>query len=70
MAWKSFEQLVRTWIIFKKSALVPDECEDVDKVFSYSVKFTGIGLISYLPEKKCQQLLGVITMCLQWRTWI
>jgi hypothetical protein len=36
-----------------------DECQDVDKVVSYSVKFTGMGLISYLPEKKCQELLGV-----------
>ena len=36
-----------------------DECEELDKPLSYSVKFTGIGLISYLPEKKCQELLGV-----------
>jgi hypothetical protein len=36
-----------------------DECEYVNKTFKYDVKFTGIGKISYLPEKKCQQLLGV-----------
>jgi len=36
-----------------------DECEQVDKTFRYDVKFTGMGLINYLPEKRCQELLGV-----------
>lgn len=38
-----------------------DECDHVEKTFRYDVKFTGIGLISYLSDKKCQELLGVYT---------
>ena len=37
-----------------------DECQYVQHSFSYSPKYTGLALISYLDEEKCEKLLKVI----------
>lgn len=36
-----------------------DECSYVNDEFKYNMAYTGIGLMVYLSEEKCQKYLGV-----------
>jgi hypothetical protein len=36
-----------------------DECINVNEEFKYTPKFTGLGLMAYLDDQKCTELLGV-----------
>ena len=36
-----------------------DECSYVNDEFKYNVAYTGLGLMVYLSEEKCQKYLGV-----------
>ena len=35
-----------------------EECNDLDSIPS-GVKYTGLGLMAYLSDEKCKELLGV-----------
>ena len=35
-----------------------DECANVNDPFTYNVAYSGLGLMTYLPQEKCEELLG------------
>ena len=35
-----------------------DECANVKDPFTYNVAYSGLGLMTYLPPGKCEELLG------------
>ena len=38
-----------------------DECVDVKDPFTYNVAYSGLGLMAYLPQEKCAELLGDVS---------
>ena len=43
-----------------------DECKDMNDPYKYTVAFTGLGLMAYLPDERCEDLLNNVRK-LRWK---